>query len=72
MVKKFKSSHKLLYSVFYSMANANTQHEFDSLIAKVESVDVRVKRYLELAGYEKWTALYSPVRRNSTMTSNMT
>nr|XP_016509684.1 PREDICTED: uncharacterized protein LOC107827124 [Nicotiana tabacum] len=53
------------------MAKAYTQAEFDSLIEKVENVDIRVKEYLELAGYEKWTRLYAPVNRGWTMTSNI-
>ncbi|XP_019248802.1 PREDICTED: uncharacterized protein LOC109228076 [Nicotiana attenuata] len=53
------------------MAKAYTQAEFDSLIEKVEKVDIRVKEYLELAGYEKWARLYAPVNRGWTMTSNI-
>ncbi|XP_016455101.1 uncharacterized protein LOC107779238 [Nicotiana tabacum] len=53
------------------MAKAYTQAEFDSLMEKVEKVDIRVKEYLELAGYEKWARLYAPVNRGWTMTSNI-
>nr|XP_016472825.1 PREDICTED: uncharacterized protein LOC107794808 [Nicotiana tabacum] len=53
------------------MAKAYTQTEFDSLMEKVEKVVIRVKEYLELAGYEKWARLYSPVNRGWTMTSNI-
>nr|XP_016453396.1 PREDICTED: uncharacterized protein LOC107777776 [Nicotiana tabacum] len=53
------------------MAKAYTQAEFDSLMEKVEKVDIRVKEYLELAGYEKWARLYAPVNRRWTMTSNI-
>ncbi|XP_075097790.1 uncharacterized protein LOC107812577 [Nicotiana tabacum] len=53
------------------MAKAYTQTEFDSLMEKVEKVDIRVKEYLELAGYEKWARLYAPVNRGWTMTSNI-
>ncbi|XP_016513618.2 uncharacterized protein LOC107830536 [Nicotiana tabacum] len=38
---------------------------------KVEKIDIRVKEYLELAGYEKWARLYVPVNRGWTMTSNI-
>nr|XP_016438775.1 PREDICTED: uncharacterized protein LOC107764682 [Nicotiana tabacum] len=54
------------------MAKAYTQDEFDSLMEKVEKVDIRVKEYLELTGYEKWARLYAPVNRGWTMTSNIT
>nr|XP_016498859.1 PREDICTED: uncharacterized protein LOC107817522 [Nicotiana tabacum] len=50
--KKFKKSHAKLSEIYFSMANAYTQAEFDSLMEKVENVDIRVKEYLELAGYE--------------------
>ncbi|XP_019252688.1 PREDICTED: uncharacterized protein LOC109231484 [Nicotiana attenuata] len=53
------------------MAKAYTEAEFDSLMEKVEKVDIRVKEYLELAGYEKWARLYAPVNREWTMTSNI-
>ncbi|XP_019226888.1 PREDICTED: uncharacterized protein LOC109208260 [Nicotiana attenuata] len=38
---------------------------------KGEKVDIRVKEYLELAGYEKWARLYAPVNRGWTMTSHI-
>ncbi|XP_060178363.1 uncharacterized protein LOC132608345 [Lycium barbarum] len=37
----------------------------------VETVDIRVKDYLELAGREKWSRLYAPVNQAWTMTSNI-
>ncbi|XP_070040689.1 uncharacterized protein LOC142168859 [Nicotiana tabacum] len=51
------------------MAKSYTQDEFDSLMEKVEKVDIRVKEYLELARYEKWARLYAHVNRGWTMTS---
>nr|XP_033508627.1 uncharacterized protein LOC117273562 [Nicotiana tomentosiformis] len=53
------------------MAKVYTQDEFDSLMKKVEKVDIRVKEYLELAGYEEWARLYAPVNRGWTITSNI-
>ncbi|XP_070030337.1 uncharacterized protein [Nicotiana sylvestris] len=61
--KKFKRSHSKLSEIYFSMAKAYIQTEFDSLMEKVEKVDIRVKEYLELAGYEKWARLYAPVNR---------
>ncbi|XP_019265438.1 PREDICTED: uncharacterized protein LOC109243000 [Nicotiana attenuata] len=69
--KKFKKSHAKLSEIYFSMAKAYTQAEFDSLMEKVEKVDIRVKEYLELARYEKWARLYAPVNRGWTMTSNI-
>nr|XP_016509963.1 PREDICTED: uncharacterized protein LOC107827360 [Nicotiana tabacum] len=69
--KKFKKSHSKLSEIYFSMAKAYTQAEFDSLMEKVEKVDIRVKEYLELTGYEKWARLYAHVNRGWTMTSNI-
>ncbi|XP_016497957.2 uncharacterized protein LOC107816730 [Nicotiana tabacum] len=49
--KKFKKSHAKLSEIYFLMEKAYTQTEFDSLMEKVEKVDIRVKEYLELAGY---------------------
>ncbi|XP_060170868.1 uncharacterized protein LOC132601824 [Lycium barbarum] len=46
--------------------------EFDKLMEKIENVDIWVKEYLDDAGREKWSRLYSPVNRGWTMTSNIT
>nr|XP_009630432.1 uncharacterized protein LOC104120385 [Nicotiana tomentosiformis] len=56
-------------SIIKSVSRVYPVAEFDSLIKKV---DIRVKEYLELAGYEKWARLYAPVNRGWTMTSNIT
>ncbi|XP_075109244.1 uncharacterized protein LOC142181030 [Nicotiana tabacum] len=69
--KKFKKIHAKLSEIYFSMAKAYTQAEFDSLMEKVEKVVIRVKEYIELAGYEKWARLYAPVNRGWTMTSNI-
>ncbi|XP_016515420.1 uncharacterized protein LOC107832123 [Nicotiana tabacum] len=61
--KKFKKSHSKLSEIYFSMAKAYTHAEFDGLMEKVEKVDIRVKEYLELAGYKKWARLYAPVNR---------
>ncbi|XP_049391471.1 uncharacterized protein LOC125855829 [Solanum stenotomum] len=53
------------------MAKVYTQNDFDRLMKKFEQVDVMVKKYLELAGYKKWTRLYAPIPRGWMMTSNI-
>ncbi|XP_049401584.1 uncharacterized protein LOC125865430 [Solanum stenotomum] len=53
------------------MTKAYKQFEFDELMEKVEQVDVRVKNYLESAGYEKWARVYATVDRGFVMTSNI-
>ncbi|XP_019237263.1 PREDICTED: uncharacterized protein LOC109217462 [Nicotiana attenuata] len=69
--KKYKKSHSKLSEIYFSMEKAYTQDEFDSLMEKVEKVDIRVKEYLGLAAYEKWARLYAHVNRGWTMTSNI-
>ncbi|XP_059295683.1 uncharacterized protein LOC132049026 [Lycium ferocissimum] len=71
VTKKYKSNDEVLSPVFYALAKAYTQAEFDKLMEKIEKVDFRVKEYLEDAGREKWARLYSPVNRGWTMTSNI-
>ncbi|XP_075086082.1 uncharacterized protein LOC142168822 [Nicotiana tabacum] len=46
-------------------------HQATSRLIEVEKVNIRVKEYLELAGYEKWARLYAPVNRGWTMTINI-
>ncbi|XP_047270495.1 uncharacterized protein LOC124899601 [Capsicum annuum] len=58
--------------VFYSMAKSYSKIEFHKLMEKVEVVDVRVKNYLKLAGYNKWARPYASVHRGRTLTSNIT
>ncbi|XP_060200504.1 uncharacterized protein LOC132628756 [Lycium barbarum] len=57
--------------IFYAVVKAYTQDEFDSLMDKVEKIDIRVKDYLELARRDKWARLYAPVNRGWTLTSNI-
>ncbi|XP_060200140.1 uncharacterized protein LOC132628373 [Lycium barbarum] len=71
VTKKYKSNDEVLSHVFYSLAKAYTQDEFDKLMEKIENVDIRVKEYLDDVGREKWSRLYSPVNRGWTMTSNI-
>jgi len=69
--KNFRKANEQLSEVFYTMAKAYTQTDFDKLMKRVEQFDVRVKNYLELVGYEKWARLYAPVPRGWVMTSNI-
>ncbi|XP_047264226.1 uncharacterized protein LOC124896649 [Capsicum annuum] len=64
-------SHDALSEIFYTMAKSYSKTEFHNLIEKVEVVDVRVKNYLKLAGYDKWAWSYVTVYRGWTLTSNI-
>ncbi|KAG5609922.1 hypothetical protein H5410_021203 [Solanum commersonii] len=66
--KKFRKSSKELSLVFYTMAKTCNKLEFDRLLDTVEKVDVGVKEYLELAGYDKWSRC---THRGWAMTSNI-
>lgn len=52
--KLYRKSHDALSEIFYTMAKSYLKSEFHMLMKKIEIVDIRVKNYLELAGYEKW------------------
>ncbi|KAH0779140.1 hypothetical protein KY290_005567 [Solanum tuberosum] len=67
----FKRSRNTISDLFYSMAKAYRKEDFDTLMAKVDKVDHRVKEYLEDAGYEKWSRVHSTVNRGRMMTSNI-
>ena len=43
------------------MAKAYRNEDFDKIMAKVVKVYHRVKDYLEDAGYEKWSRVYSTI-----------
>ncbi|XP_047268017.1 uncharacterized protein LOC107871584 [Capsicum annuum] len=53
------------------MAKSYSKSEFHILMKKVEAADMRVKKYLEFAGYEKWARSYETVHRGWTLTSNI-
>ncbi|KAH0750529.1 hypothetical protein KY290_029761 [Solanum tuberosum] len=65
------AANEQLSEVFYTMAKAYTQTDFDKLMKRVEQFDVRVKNYLELVGNVKWARLYTPVPRGLVMMSNI-
>lgn len=50
---------------------AYTHSNFDELMRTVKKVDVRVKNYLQLAGYDKWARIYALVHKEWYMTSNL-
>lgn len=68
---RYRRSHERLSEVFYIMAKDYTQTDFDKLMRTVEEVDIRVKQYLQFAGYDKWARIYAPVHREWCMTSNL-
>ncbi|XP_015166994.1 uncharacterized protein [Solanum tuberosum] len=69
--KKFRKSSKELSPVFYTMAKTCNKLEFDRVLDTVEKVDVGVKEYLKLAGYDKWSRCHAETHRGWAMTSNI-
>ncbi|XP_069154987.1 uncharacterized protein [Solanum lycopersicum] len=53
------------------MAKAYRKKDFEKLMAKVEKVNGRVKKYLEEAGYERWSRSHATVNKGRMMTSNI-
>ncbi|XP_069152935.1 uncharacterized protein [Solanum lycopersicum] len=53
------------------MAKTCNKVEFDRLMDTVKTVDVGVKEYLELAGYDKWSRCHAETHRGWAMTSNI-
>ncbi|XP_047266255.1 uncharacterized protein LOC124897532 [Capsicum annuum] len=53
------------------MTKSYSKSEFHMLMKKVEVADMRVKKYLELASYEKWARSYATVHRGWILTSNI-
>ncbi|XP_069144610.1 uncharacterized protein [Solanum lycopersicum] len=50
---------------------AKTCNQFDRLMKIVEKVDIRVKEYLKLVGYDKWSRMHALVHRDLSMTLNI-
>ncbi|XP_059315660.1 uncharacterized protein LOC132066352 [Lycium ferocissimum] len=57
----YRKTHEVLSGIYYKMAKAYTQNDFDMLMGKVEKEDIRVKEYLDSVGRAKWARLYCPV-----------
>ncbi|XP_004244821.1 uncharacterized protein [Solanum lycopersicum] len=67
----FRRSRTILSDLFYSMAKAYRKNDFEKLMAKLDKIDGRVKKYLQDAGYERWARSHATVNRGRMMTSNI-
>ncbi|XP_015068686.1 uncharacterized protein LOC107013240 isoform X2 [Solanum pennellii] len=67
----FRRSRIILSNLFYSMAKAYRKDDFENLMAKLDKIDGRVKKYLQDAGYERWAKSHATVNRGRMMTSNI-
>ncbi|XP_069149124.1 uncharacterized protein [Solanum lycopersicum] len=69
--KKFRKASKELSPVYYTKTKTCNKVEFDRLMDTVKKVDVGVKEYLELAGYDKWSRCHAETHRGWAKTSNI-
>ncbi|XP_027771114.1 uncharacterized protein LOC114076385 [Solanum pennellii] len=53
------------------MAKSYRKDDFEKLMAKLDKIDGRVKKYLQDAGYERWSRSHATVNRGRMMTSNI-
>ncbi|XP_055824311.1 uncharacterized protein LOC129892787 [Solanum dulcamara] len=53
------------------MAKTCTRVDFHRLMETIEKVDVKLKEYLKLTGYDKWARCYAKVHRGLSVTSNI-
>ena len=53
------------------MAKTYRKDDFEKLMAKLDKIDGRVKKYLQDAGYERWSRSHATVNRGRMMTSNI-
>ncbi|XP_015159635.1 uncharacterized protein [Solanum tuberosum] len=67
----FRKSRSILTDLFYSMAKAYRKDDFEKLMAKVEKVYGRIKKYFQDVGYERWARSHATVSRGEMMTSNI-
>ncbi|XP_049373856.1 uncharacterized protein LOC125838881 [Solanum verrucosum] len=51
--------------------NANRKNDFEKLMAKLEKINGRVKKYLQDAEYERWSRSHVAVNRGRMMTSKI-
>ncbi|KAG5592262.1 hypothetical protein H5410_042776 [Solanum commersonii] len=60
-----------LYRQVHSMRQAYQKDDFEKLMAKVDKIDDRVKKYLQDVGYERWARSHATVNKGRMMTSNI-
>ena len=59
----FRRSRTILSDLFYSMAKTYRKDDFEKLMAKLDKINGRVKKYLQDAGYERWSRSHATVNR---------
>ncbi|XP_050211913.1 uncharacterized protein LOC126662069 [Mercurialis annua] len=67
----FKRNAKKLKEPFFAAARAYTEVEFDYHMKVLDSLDARVRPFLQQIKYERWSRVHSLKNRYKTMTSNL-
>ena len=68
---RFKKNTAQIKEYFYGAAKCYTLQEFESNISEIKKLDIRVHKYLEDIGYDKWTKLHSTNKRYRIMTTKI-
>ncbi|KAM6595486.1 hypothetical protein CsatA_006010 [Cannabis sativa] len=67
----FKKNASKLDKPFFVAARAYTERKFEYHMSELDSLDIRVRLYLQQVGYHKWSRYHCKNNRYSTMTSNI-
>ncbi|KAM6587658.1 hypothetical protein CsatA_010263 [Cannabis sativa] len=67
----FKKNASKLDKPFFAAARAYTKRKFEYHMSELDSLDIRVRPYLQQVGYHKWSRYHCKNNRYSTMTSNI-
>lgn len=67
----FKKNTKAITKYFLRAAKSYTVKEFDMNMDALKNVHKGIPRYLQVAGFEKWSRVYCPQNRFVAMTSNI-
>ncbi|KAM6594276.1 hypothetical protein CsatA_001979 [Cannabis sativa] len=67
----FKKNASKLDKPFFAAARAYTERKFKYHMSELDSLDIRVRPYLQQVGYHKWSRYHCKNNRYSTMTSNI-
>ena len=68
---KYRKNNEELKKFFFGAAKAYTQYTFEYNMQQLDQMDVRIRKYLDGVGREKWAALYAKDYRRQAMTSNI-
>ena len=71
MLKNFNRNTEALKILFFTLPKAYTKQQFETIMRKIDQIDLRIRLRLFHIGYRKWSRAYSNCKRTWTMTSNI-